>query len=161
MANRIFNIEKFQTFWDSLSAEQRSPGDTDIKLLFAEGGTRMVLAGKESSPVVLPWIFGSDGDGANLLFQMLQQMGVVTGALEDYLMDDIEEPDEAFAAQASETIADSTAAQDPDTQWVPYEPEDSTAQQIGVAVLKAMALVGGGYIAYRMGRRGHGTIRYL
>lgn len=152
MAERIFNIEKFQSYWDSLSVEQRSPGGSEIQLVMAEEGTQIGFAGQDGNAVVLPWLFASDEAGAALLLQVLQQFGIPTGELDDYLIERIEGDD---AIDESYATADAGEEPDPDreTQWVPHQPQDSTASIVGKTLLKTVAIVGGVYMAYRMTRR--------
>lgn len=163
MAERIFNIEKFQSYWDSLTVEQRSPAGWEAVLDFAEERTQMRFVDQNGNTMGPVWHFATDVEGNNRLLHILQYSGIPVGELDDYWVEEtMTEENMTDETLADETLADNVepepqeqpeTQEQPQTRWVPYEPEESTASVVGKTLLKTVAIVGGVYMAYRMTRR--------
>ena len=169
MSKHHFSVTQFQAHWNSLSKEQRSPGGDEIILSFSAAEIHMEIASKNGSTVAMPWFYGTDELGANLLLQILQYSGIPVGDPADYWLDEAEP--EAASTTAEEPEQEQEPEQEPEpepepeqeqsTEWVNYKPEDSTAKKIGIALVKTATLVGTVYLAYRMSRRPtFGPIRF-
>lgn len=133
MAERIFNYQKFHSYWENLSKEQRSPDGREIVLTVGGEGAQMSLIDKEGNIIDLPWRYSSDEAGISQLINQLQASGIAMGSLDDYMVDDAEALD---------------------------EPKDIAANVVGKGVLTILGLVGVSVIAYRTGRtwRGLGSL---
>ena len=132
MVKYIFSIERFKSQWESLTKEQRSPfKGSEIVLIFSEEAIHVGMAAPNGDTITLPWRYQPDEQGVSLLLEQWQIADSAISGIDGYMFDEAEILDELHSRSAS------------------YEQEDTSLKGLGIALLKTLALVGTGYMAYR------------